>query len=663
MTRQKGYGLIAAASLVAAFFWMTLARVQPQSGSTETGGASGTTETRMSPREREEAMAFLDPKKAFRAPFPEYYIHVVEHLPKRYVVLHAEFKDVISRQLFELANKTNKSKSKGVHVFASVDRFADMFVDSREALDAVQKNPDIRWVDCASNIWAPPPSVIERAAASRGLPDRIVRSGDKDIGGLTGKGVVIVVIDTGIDFHHPDFITYEKSGLPTSRVLYFWDTLTEAEPTPDLGEKPPVTYPNGRAVGIVYSQKDLTRELRDKKRRISVWDTNGHGTACASIAAGNANAAEGELKDAKVSLGVAHEADIVAVRIGGTGAWNGYLFGAICDWVNAKIGDRPVVYSCSWGDPIIGDHDGNRVVERQLDARFSLDGKRRAVCFAAGNEGLQERHAAISSKGKTKNLSWTSNGTTVLQVYYDTSDPADLDFKGLSKEYIEYLRAHTFKHNITGKLVTDATFIRGVTIGLFKDSSKAVKADAYISSGSFSAGAQYGKVIRTPGSARNAITVGSYDWNTRFHRLGEFRDYDCNVRTVQDGKVKISRDSMIIGELSGYSSPGPNRDGTIKPDIVAPGQWFTAAAPGNTDAYRDTSGRYRIFNGTSAATPYTAGVVALLMQKKNDITLREIRELLWNNAQPDRFTKNNPQGWGRGKLNYEAVKKIIAAVR
>ena len=92
---------------------------------------------------------------------------------------------------------------------------------------------------------------------------------------------------------------------------------------------------------------------------------------------------------------------------------------------------------------------------------------------------------------------------------------------------------------------------------------------------------------------------------------------------------------MKIGGLSDYWNPGYLRIGkTVKPEIVSPGQWFTAAAAINAPASRDTTGLYRQFNGTSAATPYTAGVVALLMQKNPDLTLGEIKTALQKSATP-----------------------------
>lgn len=77
----------------------------------------------------------------------------------------------------------------------------------------------------------------------------------------------------------------------------------------------------------------------------------------------------------------------------------------------------------------------------------------------------------------------------------------------------------------------------------------------------------------------------------------------------------------------------------------------------------DTSGNYMLFSGTSAATPYAAGVVALMFQKKPTLTLGQIRELLKNNASQDSFTSTLPNpAWGYGKLDLGAVRKTLGAI-
>jgi subtilisin family serine protease len=149
--------------------------------------------------------------------------------------------------------------------------------------------------------------------------------------------------------------------------------------------------------------------------------------------------------------------------------------------------------------------------------------------------------------------------------------------------------------------------------------------------------------------------VGSYDWNDSFERFGRnYLQFDPEFEDAQP---------LMIGNLSSYSNPGPLRFGeSLKPEVVAPGQYYTAPVPLNVPADRDTSGHYQLFNGTSAATPYVAGVIALVLEKNPNITLGQVKKLLQHSATKDRFTGPLPSGkWGHGKLDEAAVRRMLVA--
>ena len=109
------------------------------------------------------------------------------------------------------------------------------------------------------------------------------------------------------------------------------------------------------------------------------------------------------------------------------------------------------------------------------------------------------------------------------------------------------------------------------------------------------------KSVAIPASAREAIAVGCYRTKT-----GAGADAGANK-----------------GTLSDFSSRGPTRDGRIKPDLSAPGEFVMSAmsvdesSPGTTDA----SGTYQLMAGTSMSTPMVAGTVALILEKNP--TLRQ----------------------------------------
>jgi subtilisin family serine protease len=181
----------------------------------------------------------------------------------------------------------------------------------------------------------------------------------------------------------------------------------------------------------------------------------------------------------------------------------------------------------------------------------------------------------------------------------------------------------------------------------------------------------YSHLVGTPGGTETAITVGSYDWNDSFNQIKDPQLAPC---LGSDGKQLLVK----IGVLSCYSSPGPNRNitgkkGATKPEIVAPGQYFSSpnardnGQTPNEDAEVDKTGYYRLMNGTSAATPYTAGIVALMFQKKPLLTLGQVKTLLISRSSKtglNPFTTALPnKDWGYGKLNLAAVDAILTSIK
>ncbi len=495
------------------------------------------------------------------------------------------------------------------------------------------------------------------------------------VGKSTGKGVIVAVIDSGIDFRHPDFVKTDANGKEVSRILYFWDTTSEQYKSGNIGKPAPYTYPNGAAIGTIFDNAELTNTLHEFRPDIPEWDTNGHGTACAGVAAGNGRGGPKDAQGKPMYTGVAPDADIIAVRIG-TGEYmeNAYLLGAICEWLQKVAGDRPLVVSCSFGGHA-GGHDGYRADELQLDARFPLDKKGRAICICAGNEGLEHFHAdtQLGDKDKPGMLHWYSDGPTVMRVYTQSTDPDDIDYDETKSSGIvirhddksgdSYFAIGKVIHPLTHQVILVVLTDGGEgNLALFSKSGKQVAADAYFPEGSseFDKDCRTARnMVGTPGTTTNAITVGSYDWNDRFDRWGEITSLP---------PVTSPRSAMQVGEMSSYSSPGYRRMGSaVKPEVTSPGQWYTAPVPMNVAADRDTTGRYQQFNGTSAATPYTAGCVALLLQKNPKLTLGEIKTILQRSASPPPANSThagelpNPF-WGYGKLDRVAVQKALNAV-
>ena len=119
--------------------------------------------------------------------------------------------------------------------------------------------------------------------------------------GLTGKGILVGVVDSGVDFFHPDFRNEDGS----SRILRLWDQSINGNP------------PEGYTRGTEYTKEEIDEVLvlgeTEGRRLVPSRDVSGHGTAVLGIAAGNGTVSEG------VNRGVAYESEILVVKMGNAG--------------------------------------------------------------------------------------------------------------------------------------------------------------------------------------------------------------------------------------------------------------------------------------------------------------------------------------------------------
>lgn len=126
--------------------------------------------------------------------------------------------------------------------------------------------------------------------------------GAGDASGLSGKGVLVGIVDSGVDWRHPDF----RNEDGTSRILSLWDQSAQPEP----GQNPPKGYLRG----VEYTGEEINRALSlpDQEGNFLVRerDLSGHGTSVLGIAAGNGRASGG------VNRGVAYASDIIVVKMG-----------------------------------------------------------------------------------------------------------------------------------------------------------------------------------------------------------------------------------------------------------------------------------------------------------------------------------------------------------
>ncbi|HEX6398249.1 MAG TPA: S8 family serine peptidase, partial [Steroidobacteraceae bacterium] len=220
--------------------------------------------------------------------------------------------------------------------------------------------------------------------------------------GVTGAGVIIGIIDTGLDFRHPDFQT------PTggSRVLALWDQGLEPRSTDEAVDEALIDGPP--SYGAVYTQQDLTDEIAlganaPMHGNVFHRDCSGHGTHVGSTAAGSGR--EDKFKYA----GVAPDADIIAVKIlylekdavdsgGNEIPWEKRFRDAVLFILRtaaAQPGNKPVVINMSFGASQ-GPHDGTTEDEQFLNQQFPPDAVGRVCVVAAGNSGDDYLHCEVN---------------------------------------------------------------------------------------------------------------------------------------------------------------------------------------------------------------------------------------------------------------------------
>lgn len=424
---------------------------------------------------------------------------------------------------------------------------------------------------------------------------------------LSGKGVIVAVIDSGIDYFLPEFIN--ENG--KSRILAIWDQSAAIDE--EKGNIPPSGYKEG----VLYTREKINEALaqgQEKGRAIVPHlDLSGHGSAVAAVAAGRIS-------------GVATAADLVIVKMGNP-LPNSFprttqLMRALNYVVNLGVElDRPIVVNLSFGNTY-GDHFGNSLLERFID-NVSEIGKT-SIIIGSGNEGNSRGHTAGTvSTNRTVELAIseyeTSLSVQIWKYYQDVFNiniispggkKAELNIANLNKEEaIRFTLDNTQLLCYLGKplpyTIYQEIFIDMIPLNSYIDSGiwrfglEAIEIVTgeyrfYLPSYAVrNAGTGFylptsDMTITIPSTARRAITVGAYDPQRRSYADFSGRGY---VYYYMQGREDAAQLPYGIAH--------------VKPDLVAPGVNISVPIPG---------GGYEEVSGTSFATPFVTGAAALLME-------------------------------------------------
>lgn len=490
---------------------------------------------------------------------------------------------------------------------------------------------------------------LESGVPDTGAPQVWSQVKDPNGNNVTGAGVIIGFVDTGIDTTHPDF-TFPNG---TTKILYVWDQTT-------LG-RPPVGFDYGYECSSADVQAKSCPEV----------DTFGHGTHVAGIAAGS-GMATGNF------TGVALGASIIFVKSGYSvcdgASWN-FETTHILDGVNyivkkaAKLGKRAVISLSLGGN--IGAHDGTDPLELALDAIVEAG---TPVVVAAGNQARDNAHirGQLSQGGNVTFQVQVPQTTSDLQIdiWYSPQDQIDATLTtpdgqpynvptipGGVVSNFGIVTTTTSSSNNGEELYIEVNSTTNLPPNGWSITLKGNKIqsqgfwDAWTDAVTCSYPASFftpgngyeidgHDTIGIPGTARRVVTVGAYITNASW--------------TGINGQVYGSTD-IAPGGIASFSSWGPTRDGRIKPDVVAPGTIITSARSNTIrEQGSDPDPFHRILSGTSMATPHVAGVIALMLQYDSHLRAIDIPGILRQTARLDAdtgvFTNGSPV-WGFGKLD------------
>jgi minor extracellular serine protease Vpr len=496
--------------------------------------------------------------------------------------------------------------------------------------------------------------------------------------GLTGKGVIVAILDRGIDYTHPDF----RNADGTTRIKMMWDMSAQNLCSP------------GNPAPVVYTEAQINTALKSNTL-LAERDAVGHGTVTAGIAAGNGAAVS---PSSAQYAGLAPQADLLIVKITSEGApaHGTQLAEAPFQGCFSQALDLVTQEAATLGEPIValinsgtqwGPIDGTSAVSAKIDSDLGLNNPGHVYVEASGDEGGLNNHArsTYSKTAKVFPLNKSTTNTVYFQIWYTGSLPANVTLAMSDGTTATAAPGNTCASSTDGT-ITMCQYLPGQQFYPWQSSGpdRAVWVNIVGHSGTGSitiTGTQVGTgTADVYGDPSGIVTY------TKFVTPGRLTDYSAslsaivaacyNVRTswtdINGLKESLTNQGATNALWTG-SSGGPTRDGRVPPnggvDITTPGGNLFAAY--GLNSYWETfsfnliqggKGFYGRQSATSGASPILQGAVALMLQMNPKLTASQIRTFIHQSATADSFTGTTPnQNWGLGKLNVLGALDLVAA--
>ena len=402
---------------------------------------------------------------------------------------------------------------------------------------------------------------------------------------LSGQGVYMAILDSGIDYTDPMF----RYADGTTKIAWLWDQGKRADA--EKGEKPP----QGFFTGVEYSRKMLNANLQKNSERLTT-DVTGHGTNVAKIAV--QGAPESELIVVKLDTARGTYPSTVSLL-------RAFTYVA----KKAQAENMPVAINLSYGNTY-GAHDGSSLLERFIDNITEVG--RNVICIGAGNEGASAGHfAGKLSENEIQRISFamgTYERSFSLQLWKWYADRMDISilspageqylirnqdaggeaqqavmeqtnllifsgrpqpYRKREEVYIDFIPVETYLNTGIWTIEITPRRIANGELRLYMPSAVVRSENTRFLLPSPA------QTLTIPSTAQKVITVGAYNAYVRSYAA-----------------------------FSGRGDAGSDRAENNKPDLVAPGV--------NIRIGEGEGGA--VVSGTSYATPFVTAAAALLME-------------------------------------------------